>query len=139
MAVADSKAGVASGMLSSSKFITGAFGLAIVGLVFKNVENNELENAAAEAGLPESEVGEVEGLLSGSEEAITTLGELSPMLADEAQATVNDAFLTGLSAAMLLNVVLAVATMGVGLLYRPSETPAGDDPSAEPTPTTPPS
>ncbi len=138
-AVADSKAGVASGMLSSSKFVTGAFGLAVVGLVFKTVENNDLEDAVSESGLPASEVSEVEGLLSGSEEAVTRLGELSPALAGEAQATVNDAFLTGLTAAMILNVVVAAATMAVGLLYRPSTRPAGDDAPSPAAPAAPPS
>ena len=57
-----------------------------------------------------------------SEEAITRLGELSSALEGEAQATVDDAFLTGLTAAMILNVIAAVAALGVGLLYRP---PAG--------------
>jgi hypothetical protein len=73
-----------------------------------------------------------------SEEAITRLGELSSALEDEAQATVDDAFLTGLTAAMILNGIVAIAAMGVGLLYRPPTSQGSDAATPDAAPADPP-
>jgi EmrB/QacA subfamily drug resistance transporter len=134
VAIDDAKAGVASGALSASKFVFAALGVAIVGALFKTTEADDLGDAIVEAGAPSSERGEVEGLLSGSDAAAQKLTELAPGLQSNVEQATDDAFVAGLVAAMVLNVVIAAVGVGIGLLYRkpkPDESvQAAQNPSA---------
>lgn len=122
VAVDDARAGAAAGILSASKFVTGALGLAVVGAVFKMVENDHLADDLVAAGLPDSDRGEVEGLLSGSEAARSHLTDLAPSLAGSIDRVADDAFIAGLGAAMILNLVVGILGAAVGLAYRTPET-----------------
>jgi EmrB/QacA subfamily drug resistance transporter len=126
IAIPDAKAGAASGVLSSSRFVAAAFGVAVVGAVFKTTENDDLAGAVSAAGAPSSETGEVEGLLSGSQSAIDSLSALAPSIEGTVEQATGDAFVRGLAVGMVLNVIVAAVGIALGLTYKtPEKAPGG--------------
>ncbi len=127
VAISDEKAGAASGILSSARFVGGAMGVALGGAALKAVENDRLGDAIVEAGAPESERGEVQGLLSGSDAAIEKLTELAPSLAGSVEQAANDAFLAGMLAALVVTLAAALVGVVAALAYReqPTSTDSG--------------
>jgi len=117
-AVADQKSGIASGMLSTSRFVGMVVGLAITGALFRSIENREIATdlgTAAGRGIDEDEV---RGLLSGSDAARRHLADLAPSAKRAVQGVVDDAFVSGFRGAMLLCVVIAVIGLPLALLGR---------------------
>jgi len=117
-AVSDQKAGIASGMVSTSRFVGMVIGLAVTGALFRAVENDEVASqlgVEAGRGVDESEV---RGLLSGSDAARRHLADLAPKAARAVDRVVDDAFVSGFRWAMLLCVVVAVIALPFALLGR---------------------
>jgi hypothetical protein len=109
----DSQAGVASGVLQTSRLMGIVIGLAISGALFRGLENDEMFSRFAAAGetLTGSEKETVRGLLSGSEAARTQLGKLAPTAKDAVDSIVDAAFVRGQRGVMVLGVVLC----GIGV------------------------
>lgn len=128
VAISDEKAGAASGILSSARFVGGAMGVALGGAALKAVENDRLGDAIVDAGAPESERDEVQGLLSGSEAAIDKLTELAPGLAGQVERAVDDAFLPGMFAALIVTLAAALVGVVAALAYRERPSPDSGSP-----------
>ena len=111
------------------------FGIAVTGLVFKTFENDGYEEATTAAGgsLSSSELGEVRGLLSGSDEAAESLAELSPPVASQVEDVVRSAFTDGLRAAFVFNAVVALLG-AVGALIGRSRKPPEEEQVVIPSP-----
>jgi EmrB/QacA subfamily drug resistance transporter len=109
----DSQAGVASGVLQTSRLMGIVIGLAISGALFRGLENDEMFSRFAAAGetLTGSEKDTVRGLLSGSDAARTQLGKLAPTAKDAVDGIVDAAFVRGQRGVMVLGVVLC----GIGV------------------------
>jgi MFS family permease len=124
-AVSDDKAGLASGAISAIRMVALVFGIAVTGLVFKTFENDGYEEATSAAGgsLSSSELGEVQGLLSGSDEAAERLAQLSPSVASQVEDVVRFAFTDGLRAAFVFNAVVALLGAAGALIGRPNKPP----------------
>jgi MFS family permease len=125
-AMPDEKAGVASGVLQTSRLMGIVIGLALSGALFKSFENRQLFSdfrSATGRLLSAANRSEVRGLLSGSDEArhrLTQLGHHSQALIDR---IVDQAFVHGLRAVMVLSVILCVASVWPALWGR--TVPAG--------------
>ncbi len=128
-AVTDDKAGLASGVISAIRMVALVFGIAVSGFVFKVFETDGYDNAVAAAGgqLSSADKSEIQGLLAGSDEAAQKLTELSPATADQVEGIVRVAFTDGLSAAFILNFVVAVIGVAGALLGRKRHVPEKPD------------
>jgi EmrB/QacA subfamily drug resistance transporter len=109
----DSQAGIASGVLQTSRLMGIVIGLAISCAVFRGLENDEVFSRFAAAGekLTGSEKETVRGLVSGSDAARTQLGKLAPGAKDAVDSIVDAAFVRGQRGVMLLGVI--VSALGV--------------------------
>jgi EmrB/QacA subfamily drug resistance transporter len=116
-AVADQKAGIASGVFSTFRFVGMTIGLAISGAVFRSFENRSIADDLGAAGKRIDE-SEVRGLLSGSRGAREHLAQLAPKAAGQVDAIVDQAFTTGLRAAMIVCLVAALIAIPFALLSR---------------------
>lgn len=119
-AVPTEKAGLASGAISAIRMIALVFGVAVSGLVFKLFETSEYSDAVQRAGgqLTESDRNEIQGVLSGSSDAVNKLADLAPETADEVERVVREAFTAGLRAAFAFNLLIALVGAGMSLLGR---------------------
>ncbi len=120
-AISDAKAGIASGVLSTFRFVGMTIGLAISGAVFRAFENRSLSDDLGVVG-GKVEQSDVRGLLSGSGGARQQLAQLVPSAASRVDAIVDQAFTTGLRAAMIVCVVAAIVAIPFALLGRSSAT-----------------
>lgn len=109
----DSQAGVASGVLQTSRLMGIVIGLAVSGAVFRGLENDEMFTRFAQAGatLTGAEKGTVRGLLSGSDAARAQLAKLAPTAKDAVDGIVDAAFVRGQRGVMVLGVILS----GIGV------------------------
>ena len=125
-AVPGSKAGAASGVISSIRMMAVVFGVAATGAVFKALEHTRMVELVARAGrqLSEADRDEVRALVSGSDAAQVKLATLVPEVARRVEAIVNEAFVHALDCTMLLCLALALAGMVSALLARAERRPS---------------
>jgi EmrB/QacA subfamily drug resistance transporter len=122
----DEKAGVASGVLQTSRLMGIVVGLALSGALFKSFENRQLFSdfhAATGRLLSSSNRSEVRGLLSGSDEARQRLAQLGHHSQSIIDKVVDQAFVHGLRAVMVLSLVLCALAIWPALWGR--TVPAG--------------
>ena len=146
-AMPDEKAGVASGVLQTSRLMGIVIGLALSGALFKSFENRQLFDDFRQTigrGLSSANRSEVRGLLSGSDEARQRLAELAHHTRGVVDRIVDQAFVHGLRAVMVLSVVLCArsrsarrcgaARSGPGgkVAIRSGPSPLGADVATEP-------
>jgi EmrB/QacA subfamily drug resistance transporter len=120
-AMPDEKAGVASGVLQTSRLMGIVIGLAISGALFKSFENRQLFSdfhAAVGRTLTSSDKSEIRGLLSGSDEARHRLTQLAHHTQGLLDRIVDQAFVHGLQAVMILSVVLCALSVWPALWGR---------------------
>ena len=120
-AMPDEKAGVASGVLQTSRLMGIVIGLAISGALFKAFENHQLFDDFGDRvarPLSSSNKAEIRGLLSGSDEAHTRLRQLAGGTRHLVDRIVDEAFVHGLRAVMVLSVVLCAVAVGPALWGR---------------------
>jgi len=113
-AVATTKAGVASGVLSMFRMIGGTFGVAALGALFQNQAQVKLgETLSGQSGLTASERADFAHQLTGGSPHLDGVSQ-----AQAAKLTVagHEAFIYGLSHAMVLSVGLAVVGVFVALV-----------------------
>jgi EmrB/QacA subfamily drug resistance transporter len=123
-AVDQTKAGLASGILSMSRMVGGTFGVAAVGALFQHLSNNRLEHRLGDLPLSSQQQAWFTDNL-GSGDAASHLKELDPTTAQEVSAVLKDAFVHSLSASLKLSTAVAVAGVAIALvLLRGSRVPA---------------
>ena len=135
-AIPEAKAGVVSEILPMIRLLGAVFGVAMVGALFKALENAKLAEllAAAGASLDASERTEIKGLLSGSDAAEDKLSQLAPSVAEGLERVVREAFVYALDGTMLL--CMAVSVMGALAALLVSERTASSEQHVARTPDT---
>lgn len=131
-AVAEAKAGAASGVLCTVRLLGFVFGIAATGTLFQSLESARLTALLTEAGptLTLAQRAEIHGLLAGAARARAALATIVPALADRMEAIVGDAFVHGLIGGLGLTLVLAVAGIGAALLVAPPPAALSPRPAA---------
>ncbi len=112
-AVVTSKAGVASGILSMFRMIGGTFGVALLGALFQNQAKERLGETLAESGLNPGQQSELARSLAGG---VPDVQGLAPDQLARLTAASNDAFVYGLTHAMVLSVAVAIIGVLVAFL-----------------------
>jgi EmrB/QacA subfamily drug resistance transporter len=129
-AVNESKAGVASGILSMSRMVGGTFGVAAVGALFQGISDHELHQKLGDLPLSsQQQAWFADNLGSGSAEA--KLHQLDPATAHEVSRVLKETFVHSLSSSLRLStavaasgVVLALLTLRSGRSLAPGAVPA---------------
>jgi len=128
------KAGIAAGVFGMTRFMAGALGLALVGAVFHELENDKQDELIADRVVSPDERGELDGLLAGSDAAHRALAGLAPEVQRRVEDAVTEAFTFAFARSFWLLVGLAVVgTVVTWLLVRspgPPQAP-GDDPAPD--------
>src|SRR5204863_5187683 len=111
--------------------VGGVLGVAVTGAVFQTLEQDKLRDLVAARGarLDTSDRIEINGLLSGSDAAVRSLGRFPANVAAAIKDVADDAFAFALAnSTWVLVGITAVATIGTALLLRaPHPSPADPD------------
>jgi EmrB/QacA subfamily drug resistance transporter len=114
--VVTAKAGVASGILSMFRMIGGTFGVALLGALFQSQASNRLDQTLADSPLTPGQRSELARSLAGG---VPDVQGLPPDQLARLTAASHDAFVYGLTHAMVLSVVVAViGVLAAFLLIR---------------------
>ncbi len=108
-AVADVKAGIASGILSMNRMIGGTLGVAVIGAVFQAAASSKLDQLLAGSGLSAAQRSDIAHGLGGGQ-AGTPAG-LNHSQAAQAASAAHDAFISAFASSM--KVAAAVTIAGV--------------------------
>ena len=128
-AVADAKAGIASGILSMNRMIGGTFGVAVIGAVFQGAARSRLDQLLTGSGLTAAQRSDVAHGLGGG--ASTTPAGLSHAQAGEVASAAHDAFISAFATSMKVatGVVAAGVVVAIALIRRDRNVePVGDGP-----------
>jgi len=119
-AMPDEKAGIASGVLQTARLMGIVIGLAISGVLFKTLENDEVITRIQAAGttLTAAQKEDIRGLLSGSSAAHAQVDKLTEVARAAVDDIVHDAFTRGLQAVMILGVVVCLIGVWTALWGR---------------------
>jgi hypothetical protein len=137
-AVAEAKAGLASGLLSMSRMVGGTFGIAVLGAIFQAHSRAELSSSLGSLGIGGGRVDAIaEQLGSGTLDA--TLSGLGPERAQQAADAARDAFVNSLAGTIGISAAVAaagavLALVLIGAKRREDDAPAEAPVLAEPQP-----
>jgi hypothetical protein len=135
-AVADAKAGIASGILSMNRMIGGTRGVAVIGAVFQAAARSDIDSSLAGTGLSASQRSDIAHGLGGG---VSTLPKgVSQDQAAQIASASHDAFINAFATSMKVATAVVIAGVIASIvLIRPSrrhetEAPAGGvTPAAE--------
>jgi MFS family permease len=128
-AVADAKAGIASGILSMSRMIGGTLGVAVIGAVFQAAARSDLDSSLAHSGLTAAQRGDIAHALGGGGSAVPS--GVSHAQAAQIATAARDAFINGFASSMKVATAVVVAGViaAIALIRserkREAEAPAG--------------
>jgi hypothetical protein len=137
-AVADVKAGIASGILSMNRMIGGTFGVAVIGAVFQATARSDLDSSLAGTGLSAAQRSDIAHALGGGVSAVPS--GVSHAQAAEIATASRDAFINAFASSMWVATGVVLAGVLVAILVirptrdrkRETEAPAaGVTPAAE--------
>jgi peptide/nickel transport system permease protein len=111
--VVTAKAGVASGILSMFRMIGGTFGVALLGALFQDQARARLNETISDTALTPDQRGDLARSLAGG---VPDVQGLTPDQMARLTAASHDAFVYGLTHAMVLSVVVAVIGVIVAFL-----------------------
>ena len=113
-AVAETKAGLASGLLSMSRMIGGTFGVAVLGAIFQGQGHSSLESALSGSGIAPGAIESInEQLGSGGLDQV--LAALPAEQARQAGEAAREVFISSLATS--IGISAAVAGAGAALAY----------------------
>jgi EmrB/QacA subfamily drug resistance transporter len=118
-AVADAKAGIASGILSMNRMIGGTLGVAVIGAVFQAAARSDLDSSLAGSGLSAAERSDIAHALGGGGSAVPA-GTGHAQAAQIASAA-RDAFINAFASSMRVAAAVAVAGVVLAILLIRSE------------------
>ena len=113
-AVDQTKAGLASGILSMSRMVGATFGVAAVGALFQHLSDNRLEQRLGDLPLSSQQQAWFAANL-GSGDVSSHLKELDPTTAREVSGVLTDTFVHSLSASLKLSTAVAAAGVVIAL------------------------
>ena len=121
-AIPDEQAGAASGVLNTLRELGPVIGVAVTGILFKDVENARLAVLLTPSdGLSDQvQPGEVAGLLSGSPAARTELAALATGTVADIEAITREALAAGFDGAMRFAFVVGVVGLVIALFVPAS-------------------
>ena len=136
-AVANAKAGIASGILSMNRMIGGTLGVAVIGAVFQATARSDLSSSLAGSGLTGAQRSEIATGLGGG--VSTVPSGVSHQQAAEIASASRDAFISAFASSMKVATAVALAGVIVAVTQIRSrregvgeaKTPAGVTPAAE--------
>jgi EmrB/QacA subfamily drug resistance transporter len=137
-AVADAKAGIASGILSMNRMIGGTLGVAVIGAVFQGAARSKVDQLLAGSGLSAAQRSDVAHGLGGGQSSVPA--GLDHAQAQQVATAAHDAFISAFASSMkvatgvaVAGVVVAATLIGSRREARPepepalgSSTPAGE-------------
>jgi EmrB/QacA subfamily drug resistance transporter len=136
-AVAVSKAGVASGILSMSRMVGGTFGVASIGALFGSLSKSHFRDLVANTGISDAKRTQLEGAL-GTGGAKGALKGLDNETAAQVGRAMKDSFVHALSGSLKLSTAFAVVGAAVAFTLidpksarRRAEMPAAEVAEAE--------
>jgi EmrB/QacA subfamily drug resistance transporter len=134
-AVAETKAGVASGILSMSRMVGGTFGVAAVGALFQAISDHQLHQKLGELPLSAQRQAWFANNL-GSGGASAKLRQLDPDTARQVSRALKETFVNALASSLKLSTAVAASGVVVALLTlrsgrAPAPAPIGGPATAE--------
>jgi EmrB/QacA subfamily drug resistance transporter len=139
--VSETKAGVASGILSMSRMVGATFGVAAVGAIFAHLTDNRLGDRLAGLDLTAAQKQWFADNL-GSGDVNSRLQQLDPNTAQQVGRAMKETFIYSLTSSMKLSTAVAAAGVVVALLLvgrgpakatdRPPATPTATEPARLP-------
>ena len=128
-AVAETKAGLASGLLSMSRMVGGTFGIAVLGAVFQAHSRSDLSAALGPIGIGEGRIDAIaEQLGSGGLDA--TIAGLPAAQAQQAGDAAREAFINSLAGAIEISAFVAAAGAILALVLISAKRKAPSDAAA---------
>jgi EmrB/QacA subfamily drug resistance transporter len=119
-AVAEAKAGVASGILSMSRLVGGTFGVAAVGALFQHLSDNRLHERLGELPLTAQQQAWFANNL-GSGAVDDRLKQLDPATAHQVGPILRDTFVHSLSTSLKLSTAVAAAGVVIAVVMLRGE------------------
>jgi EmrB/QacA subfamily drug resistance transporter len=133
-AVADAKAGIASGILSMNRMIGGTLGVAVIGAVFQATARSQLDSSLAGSGLTGGQRSEIAHGLGGGVSVVPS--GVSHDQASQIASAARDAFISAFASSMRVATGVAVAgvVVAVTLIRADRKSKEADAPMAAVTP-----
>jgi EmrB/QacA subfamily drug resistance transporter len=119
-AVKETKAGLASGILSMSRMVGGTFGVAAVGALFQHLSDNRLHERLGDLPLSSQQQAWFANNL-GSGAVDDKLKQLDPTTAQEVGRVMKETFVHSLSISLKLSTAVAVAGVALALVMLRGE------------------
>jgi hypothetical protein len=132
-AVADAKAGIASGILSMNRMIGGTLGIAVIGAVFQAAARSDLDSSLAGTGLTAAQRGDIAHGLGGG---VSTVPQgISHAQAAQIASASRDAFINAFATSMkVATAVVAAGVVAAIVLIRSQRSRRAEAPSGGVTP-----
>jgi hypothetical protein len=127
-AVADAKAGIASGILSMNRMVGGTLGVAVIGAVFQGAARSKLDQLLAGSGLSGAQRSDIAHGLGGGASVVPN--GATHAQASQISAAAHDAFISAFATSMKVATGVAAAGVVVALALIQSRR----RPKAEPEP-----
>ena len=118
-AVANTKAGIASGILSMNRMIGGTFGVAVIGAVFQGAARSKLDQLLAGSGLTTGQRSDIAHGLGGGQSSVPT--GLDHAQAQQVASAAHDAFISAFASSMRVATGVVVAGVVVAAALIRSE------------------
>ena len=112
-AVADAKAGIASGILSMNRMIGGTLGVAVIGAVFQGAARSRLDDLLAGSGLTAAQRSDIAQGLGGGQSTVPAGVDHSQAV--QVSAAAHDAFIDAFASSMRVAAGVAVAGVVVAV------------------------
>jgi EmrB/QacA subfamily drug resistance transporter len=123
-AVDQTKAGLASGVLSTSRMVGGTFGVAAVGALFQQISDHRLESRLGDLPLSAQQQAWFTDNI-GSGDMASHLKQLDPATAHQVSDVLKDTFVHSLSASLKLSTAVAAVGVVIALVFlRDARAPA---------------
>jgi EmrB/QacA subfamily drug resistance transporter len=131
-AVADAKAGIASGILSMNRMIGGTLGVAVIGAVFQGAASSKLDQLLSGSGLTAAQRSDIAQGLGGGQ--ATTPAGLDHSQAAQVASASRDAFIDAFASSMRVAAAVTAAGVVVALAIIRSRKHAEPGPQREAVP-----
>ena len=125
-AVADAKAGIASGILSMNRMIGGTLGIAVIGAVFQGAARSRLDGLLAGSGLSAAQRSDIAQGLGGG--VSTVPAGVSHAQAAQVTSAAHDAFIGAFASSMRVAAAVTVAGVVVAVTLIRSKRETGPEP-----------